>query len=725
MNTRWLHARGVVDLCLSGVSELKHPVKPLPVLLSFLSFFLLSFLPLMASANEASTGWLSDPKHPPLSVRFMLTGQTNPQAKTVEGLLEVQLDGDWKTYWSSPGEGGIAPSLDWSQSENLNHVEWHWPVPGRYEFLGIETLGYKGHVVFPITLHMKDMQQPAWFLGKLTMPSCTNICVLNDYELSLTFQPDQLNLSEQALHLYNQGQSQVPKPSTTVELISAFWNQTEETAIFQITKPQGWINPDVFVNGSSNELKNFIFDSPDIQVNENTITASFKVSNWLEAVDLKNRTLPLVVTDQNLATALNAILNTRPGNELIAVSQSKGLLTIIAIALLGGLILNIMPCVLPVLGMKLSSVISAKGLKKQQIRGQFLASAAGILVSFWLLAAFLAVLKLSGQALGWGIQFQNPYFIGAMVLVTGLFAANMMGLFEIQLSSNSSTWMASLGDNSYKGHFIQGMFATLLATPCSAPFLGTAVAFALGADYFVLFLVFTALAIGMAIPWLLIASFPQLANILPKPGRWMNTVKTLFGFMMLATSLWLLSLMTSFVGTAATLITGLMLVVLLLWQLGRKKGRRPALLTLAFLCFASAVSLLISFTTGCLSTGSTAEIQWQPLKTEAIQKAVEQGKTVFVDITADWCITCKANKVGVLQRESVTSKLQENNLIPMLGDWTRPSEYVTDFLQSYGRYGVPFNIVYGPGAPEGIELPVILTSDAVIKAIEQARGNSQ
>ncbi|MFK0573599.1 protein-disulfide reductase DsbD domain-containing protein, partial [Endozoicomonas sp.] len=439
---------------------LKHPLKPLAAALSFLSIFLLSFLSLMASASEVSTGWLTDPKHPPLSVRFMLTGQTDPQAKTVEGLLEVQLAGDWKTYWRSPGEGGVAPSLDWSQSENLNQVEWHWPVPGRYDFLGVETLGYKGQVVFPLTLHINDMQEPAWFLGKLTMPSCTNICVLNDYELSLTFQPDQPDLSEQALHLYNQGISQVPRPSTTVELLGAFWNKAEETAIFQITKPQGWINPDVFVDGSSDKLQNFIFHSPDIHVQGNTLTASFKVSNWLEPVDLNNQTLPLVVTDQNLATALGATLSTRPDNQPIEDSHGKGFFTIIAIALLGGLILNIMPCVLPVLGMKLSSVISAKGLGKRQIRGQFLASAAGILVSFWLLALFLAVLKLSGQALGWGIQFQNPYFIGAMVLVTGLFAANMMGLFEIQLSSNSSTWLASKGDNSYAGHFIQGMFAT-------------------------------------------------------------------------------------------------------------------------------------------------------------------------------------------------------------------------------------------------------------------------
>ena len=702
---------------------MKDHIKLPTVLYSLISLLLLLLLSVKAAATEINTGWLTDPRHPPISVRFMLTGEMDLQAKTVEGLLEVKLDGNWKTYWRSPGEGGVAPSLDWSSSENLNNIEWHWPIPSRYKFLGVETIGYKKRVIFPLTLHINNMQNPVWFLGTLAMPSCTNICVLNDYELNLTFQPDQLDISEHALHLYNQGMSQIPKSSNTVKVTGAFWNPATETVIFQITRPKGWKHPDVFVDGSSDELKNYIFSPPDIQIDQDKITASFKVTNWLESVDLDNAPLPLVVTDQNLATTLTATPSTEPVTE--TKGQSKGLLTIIFIALLGGLVLNIMPCVLPVLGMKLSCVIAAQGLEKRQIRNQFIASAAGILVSFWLLALFLAVLKLSGQALGWGVQFQSPWFIGIMALVTALFAANMMELFEIRLSSNTATWIATRGDSSYSGHFIQGMFATLLATPCSAPFLGTAVAFALGADYLVLFLIFTALAIGMSVPWLLIACYPQLASMLPRPGRWMNTVKNLFGFMMLATSLWLLGLMASFLGNPMTLIIGAILIIVLLWRLWQVKGRRSVVITLAFLCFVTAAGLIYSFTHGRLSTPPAAEISWHPLKTESIERAVQQGKTVFVDITAEWCITCKANKVGVIQREPVHSRLNSDDLVAMQGDWTRPSQYVTDFLQSHGRYGVPFNIVYGPGAPKGIELPVIITSDAVMKAIEQARGSAQ
>ncbi|MCG7588067.1 protein-disulfide reductase DsbD domain-containing protein, partial [Photobacterium sp. OFAV2-7] len=179
-----------------------------------LATLIASLLPLSAQAIEYNTGWLSNPQHPPVEVRYMLTGQSDPQTNTVEALLEVRLDTGWKTYWRSPGEGGVAPSIDWNLSNNLENVDWHWPMPKRYEFLGVETLGYKEHIVFPMTLHVEDMGKPVFLSGKLTMSSCTNICVLTDYELTLDFTPSKLSASQEAMHLYNQGMSQVPKQSS-------------------------------------------------------------------------------------------------------------------------------------------------------------------------------------------------------------------------------------------------------------------------------------------------------------------------------------------------------------------------------------------------------------------------------------------------------------------------------------------------------------------------------
>lgn len=672
---------------------------------------------LSVHASTLTTGWIHNPQHPPVAVRLMLTGEKNEANKTVEGLLEVKLDKDWKTYWRSPGEGGTAPSINWELSSNLNSVDWHWPLPKRYEFLGVETLGYKHDVIFPMTFHLDDMNKPVFLSGKLTMSSCTSICVLTDYELSLDFNPEKLVPSVDAMVLYNKGNSLVPKPSTAVELTQVSYDEAKKIVSIVATNKAGWTNPDVFVDGQSKPVKQTSFLTPKIDVSGEQLIAQVPISSWFGTPKLVGEPLSVTITDKDIAVELSKVADNKP----VIALQNDSLLKVIGLALLGGLILNIMPCVLPVLGMKLSSVISAKGLERRQIRAQFIASALGILVSFWLLAGFLALLKVSGQALGWGVQFQSPWFIGAMMIITGLFAANMLGLFEIRLSSNTNTWLATRGGNSYGGHFVQGMFATLLATPCSAPFLGTAVAFALGANYLTLFAIFTALAVGMAAPWLLIALFPQLANALPKPGMWMNTVKTIFGLMMLVTSLWLLSLMANFFSLKIVIVIGVIALALLLSQLWRIKGKRATLLTVGFLIIVTAIGLIIgSLTADKWAKPLPQDHHWTTLNVEQIKQDVAQGKTVFVDVTADWCITCKANKVGVILQEPVYSALDQENIVLMRGDWTKPSDYVTNFLQSHGRFGVPFNIVYGPAAPNGIELPVILTSEQVLDALKQA-----
>ncbi|WP_136039501.1 protein-disulfide reductase DsbD family protein [Photobacterium damselae] len=672
---------------------------------------------LSVHASTLTTGWVHNPQHPPVAVRLMLTGEKNEANKTVEGLLEVKLDKDWKTYWRSPGEGGTAPSINWELSSNLNSVDWHWPLPKRYEFLGVETLGYKHDVIFPMTFHLDDMNKPVFLSGKLTMSSCTSICVLTDYELSLDFNPEKLVPSVDAMVLYNKGNSLVPKPSTAVELTQVSYDEAKKIVSIVATNKAGWTDPDVFVDGQSKPVKQTSFLTPKIDVSGEQLIAQVPVSSWFGTPKLVGEPLSVTITDKDIAVELSKVADNKP----VIALQNDSLLKVIGLALLGGFILNIMPCVLPVLGMKLSSVISAKGLERRQIRAQFIASALGILVSFWLLAGFLALLKVSGQALGWGVQFQSPWFIGAMMIITGLFAANMLGLFEIRLSSNTNTWLATRGGNSYGGHFVQGMFATLLATPCSAPFLGTAVAFALGANYLTLFAIFTALAVGMAAPWLLIALFPQLANALPKPGMWMNTVKTIFGLMMLVTSLWLLSLMANFFSLKIVIVIGVIALALLLSQLWRIKGKRATLLTVGFLIIVTAIGLIIgSLTADKWAKPLPQDHHWTPLNVEQIKQDVAQGKTVFVDVTADWCITCKANKVGVILQEPVYSALDQENIVLMRGDWTKPSDYVTNFLQSHGRFGVPFNIVYGPAAPNGIELPVILTSEQVLDALKQA-----
>ena len=681
------------------------------------------FISFSSTSFAQSTGWISAPEHPPVKLRMMSTGQQDPELNTISAVLDVTLDGDWKTYWRSPGEGGIAPEWDWSESTNIKAVDWHWPVPKYYEQLGVMTLGYKSHVSFPITLTLDDITQGATFNAKLRFPSCTNICVLTDYNISLPINPSSLQLDEEAMFIFNQGMSKTPVKidsnanEQNVSTKGLYWNEEKQQLVTQFSNTKAWDNPQILVDG--NEVLDEFFAQPTLHISGNTLTAVFDVSNWLGETNLVGRSISLTISDETFASELTGEVGSQP---IIYQETNNSFFAMLGFALIGGFILNIMPCVLPVLGMKLNSMIGNQGASSRHIRGSFIASAAGIITSFAILAFGISMLKMGGNAIGWGIQFQSGWFIAFMLFVTTLFATNLLGLFEFKLPSNLNTWMALKGNNSHSGHFIQGMFATLLATPCSAPFLGTAVAYALGASYQELWAIFVALGVGMSFPWLLFAAFPKMVQFLPKPGNWMFKVKLTFGMMMLATSLWLSSLLTPFIGLFPTIVlTAGLLISVLVW-IGVKLGRKVLVPIIAISTLVFGGGLIAgSLTADNWSTPIVDDLNWQPLEAAEIPALVKQGKTVFVDVTADWCITCKANKIGVILQDPVYNHLKADDIVLMKGDWTTPNKSVTDYLQSNGRFGVPFNIVYGPSYENGIPLPVILDSDTVTQALNAAR----
>jgi len=692
-------------------------------IISFLMFFIFAS---NAFAETIETGWLVNPKHPPLQLNLQLTGLPTAQENTVSALLSVQLEKDWKTYWRTPGEGGIAPKFKWSeQSTNIKAFDMSWPTPNRYTVLGAETIGYKGLIRLPIHITVEDPMQPSHLQGTFTIASCTDICVLTDYEIDLNFDLATLENNQEVSFAYTQSMSAVPilvdqnaietqKNNANITALASSWNQAKQQVTLQVSNTIGWTAPDMFIDGDDEALTDVFFSKPVISITDNKVTAIFDASSWAGEINLTDAHINITVVDDNVAVELNNTLSTQPLEE-----SADSIFYIFFVALLGGLILNIMPCVLPVLGMKLSSVLGVDSSQRSQIRMQFLASSAGILSSFWILASFLLILKLSGEALGWGIQFQNPYFITLMVIITAVFAANMLGIFEIQLPSSAQTWLATTGGNSYIGHYLQGMFATLLATPCSAPFLGTAVAFALGASPWQLFAIFTALGLGMALPWLLIAAFPSIASLMPKPGNWMGTVKNFFALLILVTCLWLVSLLSNFIGELYTGLVALFILLTFSVLTIKKYGMR--IFSIAFAVIFALVAIIGVVHSLTAKNNMQNEIVWVPLDTQVIEQSIAEGKVIFVDVTADWCVTCKANKVGVLLQDPVYSALQATDIVTMKGDWTVPSDSVTNYLQSFGRYGVPFNIVYGPGAKNGIELSTILNNEDVLNALEKAK----
>lgn len=668
-----------------------------------LACLLLLWLP---ATQAADSGWLQSPQNDHAQVRLRADTSNGDETRV---LLAVELEKGWKTYWRSPGEGGIAPAITWQG--NPPPATWFWPTPQRFDVAGISTQGYQQRVTLPIVLKGAVPQQ---LKGRLTLSTCSNVCILTDYpfKLDLTTPAD-----PKFNHDFAQAMGQVPIASGLVDSLRAGYRNGELQISAQRTA--GWQQPELFFD----TVAGADLGKPTVSSDGESLQARVPVSDgWGDAApDLRGKQLRLVISDGGIAQEATLTIG---GPLALPSTAAFPLWQAVLMALAGGFILNLMPCVLPVLGMKLGSILQVEQRDRRSVRWQFLASSLGIVVSFMALALLMTLLRLSNHALGWGIQFQNPWFIGFMVLVTLLFSANLFGLFHLQLSSSLNTKLATHNGRGLSGHFWQGAFATLLATPCSAPFLGTAVAFALAAPLPVLWGMFVALGIGMSLPWLLIAAWPALALRLPRPGRWMNGMRLALGLLMLVSSLWLLSLMTNHIGVKPTLIVGAILLLGLLLAVWQQLGARSAGIAAASVLVVGGLALLVgSLTANQWRQPLHDNIAWQPLSEQAIVQALADNKRVFVDVTADWCVTCKANKYNVLLRDEVQKALSAEDVVALRGDWSRPSESISAFLQQRGSVAVPFNQIYGPGSPDGEVLSPLLTREAVLQALSTAKGN--
>ena len=347
------------------------------------------------------------------------------------------------------------------------------------------------------------------------------------------------------------------------------------------------------------------------------------------------------------------------------------------------------------------------------------ASAAGILVAFLLLAGVLAGMKAAGASVGWGIQFQQPLFLAGMAIVLVLFAANQFDLIHLPVSSGFLTRVSSVaGGTSATAHFLSGFVATLLATPCSAPLVGTAVGFALSQGTVEIVAIFAALGVGMASPYLLVAAFPAMTNVVPRPGPWLIQVKRLFGLALLASAGWLLVVLAEVTDKSLAIALGATLIAFL----ALSKRANPKMVAVAVTAVA-VTGAVFALATPQSRTGAQNEIPWRTFSNRDLKELVGAGDTVFVDVTADWCITCKINKAFVLNKPEVAERLS-SDIVPMRADWTKPDAEISQFLRQHGRFGIPFNIVFGPAAPNGIALSEILSTSSVSAAFNDAAATS-
>jgi thiol:disulfide interchange protein len=418
-------------------------------------------------------------------------------------------------------------------------------------------------------------------------------------------------------------------------------------------------------------------------------------------------------------------------NELFSAAQQEGrtapnLGLVLLLAVVGGLILNAMPCVLPVLSLKVFGLVKAAGGGRSQVVVGALATAAGILFSFWALALAAVAARSAGSAVGWGIQFQRPGFVAFLAVVVVLFCLNLWGLFEIQLPGALAQVAGSGPREGVAGHFTSGLFATLMATPCSAPFLGTAVGFALGQPAAVVFAVFTAVAVGMALPYLALAAAPQAARLLPRPGDWMLVLRGFMGFLLAGAVVWLLYVLASQVSRERLALLQMALLVLALLTWLRQVSRKTALRRLAALGVV-VVAVLTVVLASSAATSSSAPvareggglIQWIEFDRRAAEELASRGRLVFVDVTADWCVTCKVNERLVLETPEVAEVFQRHQVVAMKADWTTRNDEVGRYLADFGRYGIPFYLLYRP-EQEPFLFSELLSKERLIAVVDES-----
>lgn len=673
----------------------------LPFLSQVIAALVLSLF-VSAGAHAAASEWVGDDR---AAVRIITAVDAAGDAASLGAGIEFRFGSGWHGAWRSPGDAGFAPKIDWSGSEGIGTPELAWPAPHRLSVNGLETFVYDGGVVLPLRLP-RTGNGPVRLHVNVRHATCGEICVPYRASLDLVLPQGPARPSAEA-GLIATARLHVPGPPdaagfevTGIQLTGGQAHTRLELALASRTIK--FLHPDLFIEGATRDANT----RPVVTVSGNGRKASFSVDL---PPDLNaGRPLSLTLVDASRSAEIAFIPQT--------TSAWSDIAAVLVTALLGGLVLNAMPCVLPVLSLKAFALTRYAGAERGAIRAGLLATAGGILVSFLVIALALIVLKISGARIGWGIQFQDPWFLAAMALLTALFAASLFEWVTIRLPAVFSALGGSRGAHPLAEAFLTGAFATLLATPCSAPFLGSAIGFALTRGWPDILIVFGALGVGMALPFLLLAAKPSFVRWLPQPGPWMQWLRFGLGLLLLATVLWLLTVLAEVTSTTAAAFLFGFLTLLLVWLSSSRYGlARSGVIAAIVAAILMSVQLIRPPDDG-------RDGPWQAFAPDAIPGLVAQGQVVIVDTTASWCLTCRLNEISTLNRAEVRGRLSQPGVVAMRADWTNPDPRILSLLESFGRFGIPLVAVYGPGLPAGTVLPEILTPGIVVSALGRAAG---
>jgi len=668
------------------------------------------------------------------------TGAIGP-GQSIWVALELNIRDGWHTYWRNPGDSGQATTLAWTLPPGFTAGDIVWTTPHRFDLPPLVNYGYAGHAVHLVKITApRELKSGSMALlqAKAGWLVCSDVCIPEDAQLQLKLPTvaSAAALDPKDAALFTAARSDLPNPQPAateartqdgnlVLTLGSAWGATlpQITSLAFFPYEEGSIEygaPQTLTRSKDAvELAVKAGDRPQKTGTVRGVLLATEQSGGSPAV------VPIEIAAAFGTTAGGAAA-AETGRSARPAAEVPALPSLVLLAVLGGLILNLMPCVFPVLSIKAIGLVEQAKKHPAAVRAKGLVFAAGVVSSMLTLAIVLLALRAGGEEIGWGFQLQSPLFVTLMVYLLLAVGLNLSGVFEI------GGGLAGVGDgltrgDGYRASFFTGVLTTLVATPCTAPFMAAAVGAALTQSPVVALVIFAGLGVGLSLPYLLLSFAPWTRRVLPKPGAWMDTLKQIFAFPMYASAawlLWVLAQQTSSLGLGAAL-TGVILIAFSGWayQKSKSSGRtmRLTALATAFAAFLLAVLLPLRFddAAAAATAKTAAAVQeaggWQPYDAARAQEIAAAGRPLLINFTASWCLTCLVNERNAFSDEAVQAVFRDKGVTLMKGDWTNRDPVITKALAAFGRAGVPLYLVYNakPGSSEPLVLPQLLTATIV------------
>ncbi|HLY58028.1 MAG TPA: protein-disulfide reductase DsbD domain-containing protein [Stellaceae bacterium] len=625
--------------------------------------------------------------------------------------LRFRMAPGWHIYWSNPGDAGQAPEFKPTLASGVTAGEFDWPVPSRVLDGPVMTYAYSGEVMLPFTV--SGASGPLKVDGSASWLICQKVCVPEEGNLTLDLPVGSGTPSAEA-GLFAAADAQLPRPSPFAASVApdGTLSLTGE-GLSPATVKDAWFFPATWgaiVNAAPQ----------NVTVGDGRLTLALQPGDAFHPGD---GLAGVVVLRDPSGQETGLAMAAKPGPPVAAGSAAGGLAETLLFAFLGGLILNLMPCVFPVLAMKALALVRLSGVEQRAVRAHAVWYAAGVLSAFAALAVVLLAVRAAGGVAAWGFQFQSPVFVAATAWVLFAVGLSLSGVFTV---GNTMTGLGQelTARGGHAGSFFTGLLAVVVATPCTAPFMGAAVAAALAASAPVAIATFLVMGLGLAAPYTLLALVPGLARFLPRPGRWMEVLKQGLAFPMYAAAAWLVWVMTQLGGSdgVQATVAGLVLVGFAAWAYGASQGVEGRGRWLGLAAAAAALVASAAILPGLTAAAPDAKAETvageEPFSSARLAALRADGRPVFVDMTAAWCVTCLVNERVALSPTAVRDAFARNHVAYLRGDWTRQDPDITRYLRDNGRDGVPLYVYYPPHDGRPTVLPQILTENTLIGALK-------